>query len=71
MGCEGKGGVQADSQVPVQGRGLCDEDAILKVGNVGIGSGVGERCWLRHVPFKEGPVTHLGRDVKKAAQCGS
>lgn len=47
MGCEGKGGVQADSQVPVQGRGLCDEGAILKVGNVGKGSGVGERCWLQ------------------------
>lgn len=24
-----------------------------------------------HVPFEDGSVIHLGRDVKKAAQCGS
>lgn len=24
-----------------------------------------------HVTFEDGPVTHTGRDVKKAAQCGS
>lgn len=71
MGYEGKGGVQADSQVPVQGRAC-----VMRVPFSRLGMSVKGQVWEKdagfgHAPFEYGPVTHLDRDVKKAVQCGS